>query len=226
MPGKAGSPRVRSVRDAALVTASNIAPVYRAVLDGLDHGVVVHGADGAIVDWNAAALRILDLTEDQLAGRTSLDPRWAAVREDGSPFAGSEHPAMATLADGTPRRDVVMGVRLPDGALRWLSITSMPVREQDQPAGHAVDGVVVVFTEVTELRRGREAMDSLRTLSGLLPICMYCKKVRSDEGYWDQIEEYVAAHSSAVFSHALCPDCLERHFPPELRDASGGAEAE
>ncbi len=58
-----------------------------------------------------------------------------------------------------------------------------------------------------------EALAQVKQLKGLLPICMYCKKIRNDENYWQQIEEYVGEHSDADFSHSICPECLEEHYP-------------
>jgi len=57
-----------------------------------------------------------------------------------------------------------------------------------------------------------EALSEITTLSGLLPICSYCKKVRDDKGYWEQIESYIEEHSDAEFSHGMCPDCLKREL--------------
>jgi len=59
----------------------------------------------------------------------------------------------------------------------------------------------------------KEAMNSVNRLSGLLPICMYCKNIRDDKGYWSQIEEYISDHSEADFSHSICPDCARKYFP-------------
>lgn len=58
-----------------------------------------------------------------------------------------------------------------------------------------------------------KALDDVKVLSGLLPICAYCKKIRDDKGYWQQIEEYISTHSDADFSHSICPDCIKKHFP-------------
>ncbi len=55
----------------------------------------------------------------------------------------------------------------------------------------------------------QEALNKVKTLSGLLPICASCKKIRDDNGYWNQIEVYIRDHSEAEFSHSLCPDCAE-----------------
>lgn len=60
-----------------------------------------------------------------------------------------------------------------------------------------------------EKQQLERALGEIKTLSGLIPICSSCKKVRDDEGYWQQVETYVRARSSAEFSHGICPDCLE-----------------
>lgn len=59
----------------------------------------------------------------------------------------------------------------------------------------------------------REALARIKTLSGLLPMCAGCKKIRDDGGFWRQVEEYIEAHSEVEFSHGLCPDCIRRLYP-------------
>ncbi len=59
----------------------------------------------------------------------------------------------------------------------------------------------------------REALQDVKRLSGLLPLCSYCKKIRDDKGYWNQIESYIHEHSEAEFSHGICEKCAEKHFP-------------
>ena len=59
----------------------------------------------------------------------------------------------------------------------------------------------------------KKALNEVKQLSGLLPICVSCKKIRDDKGYWNQIENYIRAHSEADFSHGLCPDCLKKLYP-------------
>ena len=58
----------------------------------------------------------------------------------------------------------------------------------------------------------RKALADVKKLSGLLPICSSCKKIRDDKGYWNQIESYISEHSEAGFSHSICPDCARKHF--------------
>ena len=63
------------------------------------------------------------------------------------------------------------------------------------------------------LHKLKKALSEVKTLSGLLPICANCKKIRDDKGYWNQIEEYIDRHSDASFSHSVCPECMKRLYP-------------
>jgi DNA-binding NarL/FixJ family response regulator len=65
------------------------------------------------------------------------------------------------------------------------------------------------------IRELREAVARIKTLSGLLPICAGCKKIRDDKGYWSQVDSYITLHSEARFTHSLCPDCQKKYFPDD-----------
>ncbi len=62
----------------------------------------------------------------------------------------------------------------------------------------------------------QEALAQIKSLRGLLPICMYCKKIRNDKQYWQQVEGYISEHSEAQFSHGICPDCYTKYVQPDL----------
>ncbi|MCK4834997.1 MAG: PAS domain-containing protein [Candidatus Aminicenantes bacterium] len=70
--------------------------------------------------------------------------------------------------------------------------------------------IIISGIDITQLQ---QALNEVKTLSGLLPICARCKKVRDDSGYWSQIEEYIKEHSEADFSHGICPDCSRELYP-------------
>lgn len=76
------------------------------------------------------------------------------------------------------------------------------------------------------LRELEEALAQVNKLEGLLPICSYCKRVRDDQDYWQQVEAYVEARSEARFSHGICPDCYEEHFRPKLEELKRKQERE
>jgi len=120
-----------------------------AVFASLAEGVVIQDLQGRIVDCNASAERILGLGREQILSRTSLDPFWRTLCEDGSDFPGEQHPAAVTLRTGEPQVDVVMGLCKPDGSVTWLSINSQPLRAS---SGAAAEGVVVSFCDITTVR--------------------------------------------------------------------------
>lgn len=64
----------------------------------------------------------------------------------------------------------------------------------------------------------QDALARVKTLSGMLPICAHCKRVRDDKGYWNQIEAYIQDHSKAEFSHGICPECMKKHYPEYVVD--------
>ncbi|MBN2325041.1 MAG: hypothetical protein JXQ30_15030 [Spirochaetes bacterium] len=80
-------------------------------------------------------------------------------------------------------------------------------------------GLLLGYLRDTTLRYKRtseelaRAISEVKRLSGLLPICAHCNKVRDDEGYWRRVEDYVSAHSEVEFTHGLCPDCMKELYP-------------
>ena len=90
------------------------------------------------------------------------------------------------------------------------------------PAGE--ERTCIIFRDITqrkqlEAERERliaelqEALGKVRMLSGLLPICASCKKIRDEKGAWNELETYVRKHTQANFSHGICPDCMHRLYP-------------
>jgi len=127
---------------------------YRSIVTAMSEGVVFQGEDGSIEAANPSAERVLGLTHDQLMGRTSTDPRWYAIHEDGSPFPGENHPAMMTLQTKRPQRNVIMGVHKPDGSLSWISINSELVLDAEKK----IHGVVTTFTDITQHKAAEDAL--------------------------------------------------------------------
>jgi len=129
--------------------------LYRSVVAAMSEGVILQGADGQIQACNAAAEGILGLSAAQMISRDSVDPRWQAIQEDGTPFPGEEHPAMVTLRDGRPLTGVVMGVHQPEGELRWISINSQPLLYPGTSQPYAV---LTSFTDITETKQREQAL--------------------------------------------------------------------
>jgi len=122
----------------------------RAIFSALSEGLVILDRDGRVIDTNPAAQVILGLTREQILGRTSMDPRWKAIREDGSLYPGDAHPSMVTLRTGAALTGQVMGVEDPKRGLRWLSVNTRPVWGEFAKGPSAV---VATFVDITERRQ-------------------------------------------------------------------------
>lgn len=184
----------------------DLVPAARSqVVDGIGDGVLVLDEQGRIVDLNPAGARLLRLPAASVVGRSGADvtAQQPALSERLRCLAESRSEVTINAADGEAHFDVMIS------ALRRHS---------------RISGWVVVLRDVTARRRAeaerevligelQEALKRIRTLRGLIPICASCKKVRDDQGYWQQVEEYVRAHSEASFTHAICPDCMRRLYP-------------
>ena len=72
-----------------------------------------------------------------------------------------------------------------------------------------------------KVRQLETALEDVKQLRGLLPICSYCNKIRNDEDYWEQVDSYVGRHSDVEFSHSICPACYEKHVQPMLDHQQG-----
>ncbi len=96
-------------------------------MGALYEGLVIQNADSEILLCNRRAEQILGLTAEQLVGRSSLDPRWKAIREDGTPLSGSEHPLPLALRTGHPQRGFIMGIETGQGERRWIEINAEPL---------------------------------------------------------------------------------------------------
>ncbi len=132
-------------------------PLYRRVLDTMAEGIVVHDTDGTIRAHNPRAREILGLSAGEIDGATPFDRRWNTIGPDGAPLSGSQHPATLTLADGKPRRGVIMGLQYVDGSgTTWLSVNSEPI---ELPGPDAMRrGAVVSFQDVTEREQQRQRL--------------------------------------------------------------------
>ena len=106
----------------------------------------------------------------------------------------------------------------PDGhGLGSLCIIDRKPRKLSAERASALEKLAGFVVTQLELRRVShdlaQAATNIKTLSGLLPICCHCKAIRNDKDYWQSVEMYVEAHTEAVFSHGICPDCAKKYYP-------------
>jgi PAS domain S-box-containing protein len=135
----------------------------RVLFDAAPHGIVFQDAQGRILSANPAAERILGLSLAQMQGRTSLDPGWRAIHEDGTPFPGDTHPAMETLRTGRVIENTIMGILSQDqAAATWISINTTPLflPGQERPFQ-----VCATFVDITQRKQAEGRLK--RTLEHL-----------------------------------------------------------
>jgi PAS domain S-box-containing protein len=117
--------------------------------------------------------------------------------------------------------------RRADGALIWVEISARALRD-GRSGTIFYEGSVEDITHRHNSERERDrlilelrdALKRVKRLSGLLPICSSCKKIRDDHGYWNQLEVYIQEHSDASFTHSFCPECVRRLYPEIFSEAS------
>ena len=174
------------------------------VLDNFGEGFQAFDREFRLTYMNRAAERILDCDAAELTGK----PVWG------------EFPVNVSVEVERQLRDVMQSQKPKSSEnfdvqrCRWFLINMYPFR----------GGVSVLFRDISEkkqwelqreqvIKELRHALGQVRTLHGLIPICAWCKKIRNDEGYWQQLEAYISEHTEADFSHGMCPDCLKRSAP-------------
>ena len=116
--------------------------------------------------------------------------------------------------------EAVYKIRLSDDHHIWLNDKANIKKYQEDGTYISLGSLTDVTKEMKAeeereslLSQLREALNNVKILSGLVPICASCKQIRDDQGYWNQIDEYITRHSDVKFSHGICPDCAKKLYP-------------
>jgi PAS domain S-box-containing protein len=186
------------------------------IVQSVKEGIVLMDADGNIAFINPQGAALMDYTPEEMIGR----PWKAFIAADELGPADAE---FAKLAWDIPSQ-VEMAGRHRQGHGIPIIVSAVPLFE-----GGRFSGVLAAFMDITERKRAeeererliaelKEALANIKTLKGLIPICASCKKIRTDEGFWQQVDVYIRDHSEVEFSHGLCPDCLKKLYPGFSQD--------
>ena len=179
-----------------------------AILGNMSEGILELTLEGEIIYANPAAVSLIGIPEEKLLASnfTELFSKTHSDRiKDLMAMIGDTPQA---ISEDSP---VILNSK-------QVSINIVPIKEEEQKS------IIVILNDITERKQADEALrqerdklqDALvkvKTLSGLLPICSNCKKIRDDKGYWNQIESYIRDHSEADFSHSICPECAKKLYP-------------
>jgi PAS domain S-box-containing protein len=133
------------------------------------------------------------------------------------------------IETGEPIVGLVESRKLADGSLNWTSTTKVPIRD----AEGKINGLVGITRTINDIKRAEEArekvikelqatIEKVNMLRGLIPICANCKKIRDDQGYWSNVESYIANHAEVEFTHGICPECMEKLYPDYVKKKKTG----
>jgi PAS domain S-box-containing protein len=177
----------------------------------------VLGFDGYFRRLNAAWERTLGFTIDELKARPFFefvhpDDRGRTLNQNGAVRGGSQ-------ALSFENRYLCK-----DGSFRWFRWNARPDSTQQVIFSVARD---VTAEKESAAERERlvsqlqSALAEIKVLQEILPVCSYCRKIRSDNDYWVTVESYIAEHTNSTFTHGVCPDCMRQHVEPELERWEG-----
>lgn len=191
---------------------------FEATLASVGEAVVATNARGEVRFMNTLAESITGWTQREAIGQ-HID-NVLVLSAEAAP-SGSEGPFAEAVRKG---------LVIDWGSNTWLwprhgpstpiDYTAARIREEDG----ATAGVVVVFRDITPrremeedrerlIRQLRTALENVKTLRGLLPVCASCKKIRDDKGYWEAVDAYIIKQGLGNVSHSLCPDCIRQLYP-------------
>ncbi len=187
---------------------------FRRIFEDVPLGMIITGADFIILRANRAIYEMLGYAETELTGR-SIGEITHADDIETTMKLGKQ-----ILNGEVPLFQIEKRYVKKTGEILWVNLTVAAIR------GHRGDviyslGMVedISARKLAEQERERLiselqlALDKIKTLRGLLPMCAWCKKIRNDKGYWQRVETYIQEHSDASFSHGICPECFKKVDP-------------
>lgn len=184
------------------------------VLKNVGHEVVetVNGADALkkMLEPDAPRLAIFDWMMPEMDGLEVI----CRVRQRQT----DRPPYLIMLTAKGEKADIIAGLEA--GANDYLAkpFNAGELRARVEVGRRMIEMQNALAAKVEELR---DAIEQIKTLRGIVPICGHCKQIRDDEGYWHQLEVYVRDRTQAEFSHGICPQCMKKLYPDLVKDAQG-----
>lgn len=192
----------------------------RTLIDNLPDLIYFKDANGRYILSNYAHFCSLGVkSEEELLGKTTFDfnpPELAKQYHEDEMQIVQTGKALVSKQECALHKDT--------GEKRWHLTSKIPLTDNKG----RVTGIVGIARDITEQKLAEEELERLinelkktlnevKTLSGLVPICANCKKIRDDKGFWNQVESYIQERSEARFSHGICPDCFKVLYPGYTR---------
>ena len=186
---------------------------FEHLFETAPEGIIVRDKQGRVKQANDEFLKMFGYTREEVLGRSIIE----LIIPPGHPDLGGA----ATLPHD--RFNIETTRRRKDGSSIDVSIVGTPIEVDGGQI--AVYGMYRDISDKKRTEREREdlikqlqaALSEVKLLSGLLPICAWCKQIRDDQGYYHQIEEYITSHSQVEFTHGICPSCAEKYFSTRVK---------
>lgn len=202
----------------------NPATAAKNIVETMNDALIILDRDKTIVSFNSALLRLSQYREKDIRGKKITELFPGSVLQDLFDRMNSEgrHPHGFELSGEHSIRHAEDALTTQNKETLSVNISVSILHEKDgSKAGYVLVARDISMKKKAEAEKEKlivelqEAIDNVKTLKGLIPICAKCKKIRDDKGYWNQIEMYISQHSEALFSHGLCPDCLAELYKEE-----------
>jgi response regulator NasT len=189
----------QSLRIAVADDEPDMRDFYRRMLPRLGHAIVAEAQSGReLVDRCRAAAPDLVITDIRMPELDGIEAAALVYRDRPVPIILVSAYHDAELIERAEAEHV-------------LGYLVKPIKLADlEPA------IVVAIRRFQQVQELKEALARVKQLQGLLPMCGYCKKIRDDKNYWQEVESYISGHSEARFSHSICPACYEQFVRPQL----------
>jgi PAS domain S-box-containing protein len=187
---------------------------FRQVFEDGPLGMVLAAPDFRILKANKTICRMLGFAETELVGRSVETFTHPEDRQKTQELSGQ------LMRCEIPLFRLEKRCLKKDGEALWTNLTTTAMRNHKGEVLYALCMIEDISNrKVAEeekerlIRELKDAMARVKTLSGLLPMCAWCRNVRDDKGYWKKVEKYIEEHSDATFTHGICPECLKKHDP-------------
>jgi PAS domain S-box-containing protein len=183
-----------------------------AIVESSEDAIYSKNMDSIIVSWNRAAERIFGYPAEEIIGHSIAKL-----------FPLDQRDELLDIMSAV-RRSELIGFKetyrkRKDGVVIPMSVAISPIKGTDG----SVIGASTIARDITAKKQAEEerllliddltkALERVKTLAGLLPICASCKSIRNDDGYWQKVEAYLCQHSDVKFTHSICPECSQKYF--------------
>ncbi len=184
--------------------------IYRQILDNMTDGVYLVDPKRKILFWNRAAGSLTGLAADEVTGRYIDKLNIGYEDEHGNILSYVEYPAALCLRE---KRAISKNF-----FINTRERGKIPVEENASPLFNRgeITGAVVTFRDITGCIQTAGNRIKAEKRERLIPICGWCKKIRSDENYWEQLETYLTNEGFGIFTHGMCPSCAEKIFEKKV----------